>query len=171
MVEWLGFAEACEIVQVKLGLNGARAKALLWGAVLRRDFSIGHSPTEVHDEERRLFPSTSRTPQGPSDADRQSLTIIHHQSFLDWLQGFPPGKATGDEIPPVVPHRPKGTSYAAADAPLVQEMHNLISRGEYPSARSAAMSLIAKIKGAGTPDSLARRLVDRYKETYGANGE
>jgi hypothetical protein len=64
------------------------------------------------------------------------------------------------------PHRPKGTGYQAADAPLVAEMRDLIQQEGIPSATKAAMRVVDRAQG-NNIDAKVSRLVGRYKKTYG----
>ena len=64
--------------------------------------------------------------------------------------------------------RKKGSgSYEKQDAPLVEEMKELIDSGDAASPHAAAMQVVGRAKGAGTQESKVRRLVDRFKDKNG----
>jgi hypothetical protein len=56
----------------------------------------------------------------------------------------------------------QGLTYAAADAPLVAEMDELIRAGKARGPWEAALALSGKAEGHGTTASKAKRLVKRY---------
>ncbi len=65
--------------------------------------------------------------------------------------------------------RPKGAgSMALSDAPLIERMHDLITRGECTSASAAAQVVVKDANGGGTAESKIRRLVGRYKNKFAA---
>lgn len=62
--------------------------------------------------------------------------------------------------------RPKGAgSYENQDAPLVQEMHQLILAGKAKSVNAAAIAVADRAQGA-SPESRAKRLSKRYRESF-----
>ena len=64
--------------------------------------------------------------------------------------------------------RPRGAgSYSAVDALLVEEMRAAILNDVSLSPTAAAFRLIDRAAGAGTDESRAKRLVERYSEKYG----
>ena len=63
--------------------------------------------------------------------------------------------------------RRKGVgSLAAKDAPLIGEMHRMLSQGEVFSSYAAATLLLGSAAGAGSDESKRKRLVDRYREQF-----
>jgi hypothetical protein len=71
------------------------------------------------------------------------------------------------------PHRPSGTGYAKSDDEIIKKMKEETDRtNATPSAAFDRLHKDAEIRPAGnsTPESQKRRLVRRFKETYG-NGE
>jgi hypothetical protein len=63
-------------------------------------------------------------------------------------------------------HKKRPGSYEIADAPIVEEMHELIESGKAKSARDAAEQLFNLAKGFGTPESVMTRLRRAYYERY-----
>lgn len=66
--------------------------------------------------------------------------------------------------------RPPGAgSFADADAPLVEEMHQMIKNDSTLSTHPAAMKVAGNAAGYGTLESKAKRLTGRYKKKYRFN--
>ena len=65
--------------------------------------------------------------------------------------------------------KPGSGSYEKDDAPLIKEMGGLIAEDKAASPYAAAMQIVDKAKGGGTPESKARRLVDRYNDELNSN--
>jgi hypothetical protein len=62
--------------------------------------------------------------------------------------------------------RPGVGGFAKADAPLVEEMHQLLLDGAVGSVHAAAVQVTPKAIGTGEPEARARRLAKRYKEVF-----
>lgn len=74
---------------------------------------------------------------------------------------------SADTLMPVSPKRKHtGLDYQAADAPLVEEMWNLIEGDDASSATDAARAVCDRAAGKGQPASKVARLVKHYGETY-----
>jgi hypothetical protein len=64
-----------------------------------------------------------------------------------------------------IPSLRKGRSFAEEDAPLIQEMHDLLQSGKARNPHDAAQAVVRRTTaGHGTPESKVRRLKDRYKK-------
>ncbi len=62
---------------------------------------------------------------------------------------------------------PESGSLKPADAPLVEEMWRLIEADPTLAPTAAALRVVDRAAGAGTTDSKAKRLAQRYSEKYG----
>jgi hypothetical protein len=63
--------------------------------------------------------------------------------------------------------RPEGSgSWAAADAPLIDKMHELIEARRAKSPTDAAHQVAGEAQGKGAPESKITRLRKRYSEKY-----
>jgi hypothetical protein len=83
--------------------------------------------------------------------------------------------AAGAPTVPPQHGRPRGTTYAAMDAPLIAEMKTLFADGKAKSRSDAARQVIGKdgvkAAGIGTVDAKIRRLVDQLDPLTEKNGE
>jgi len=62
--------------------------------------------------------------------------------------------------------KPAGVNYAAADCPLIEEMHSLITSGQAKGPYDAALAVVDRAKGSPNSESKAKRLVRRYSAAF-----
>ncbi len=78
------------------------------------------------------------------------------------------GRKPGGSRKPGGGRKPGSGSFAQLDAPLVKEMKELIDSGKVVSPHAAATQIADRAKGAGTPESKVRRLINRFNEKFGS---
>lgn len=86
------------------------------------------------------------------------------------LVAAPDAAPAGVALP--TPETKAARGWRIADAPLVQEMHQLFTSGAVSSPTAAAAQLVkeGKVKGAGDVESKIKRLQRRYRETFEVQG-
>jgi hypothetical protein len=90
------------------------------------------------------------------------------RDVLIYLRSAERNSVTKRKSTPRTRGRPRGSgSYALADAPLLQQMKELIETGQASSVNVAASLVADKAKGPGTLESKLTRLRHRYVEKYG----
>lgn len=103
-----------------------------------------------------------------SDAGRGSPVLLSRQAFDAWLAAIRDrtraGEAAARRPSTKKRGRTKGSgSFEASDAPLLEEMKQMIACGEAFSPDGAAKQVASRAKGGGTEASRATRLANRYR--------
>jgi hypothetical protein len=98
----------------------------------------------------------------PPTADRLGRDLLGYRAWtvrvsVAQIKSLWPDKRSG---------RPHNTGYADADDPVLQKMHELLSKDVVGSRSAAAKRFLSEVLGA-SDEAKCKRLVDRYKLTYG----
>ena len=160
--EWMSAEHAIEHVQAITGGNRVRAQLELCHHAARCGIETrGKKWTgERFGEPASIPPALWETAyENGFTAAFAHVGDFQHLEFrrADLLALYP--------VFPVASKRPKGTGYQKADAPILEEMHKLLSEGKVRSPSEAADHFLPEARGA-SQEAKKARLVKAYKARH-----
>lgn len=186
MSEWVSLIEAQAMIEVRFpaapSMFDAAAKAMKDGRISTRgtllrsksklDYVPVLNPGEnypglIDDNGRALNDSRY-------DLDTREVNLDDLRSWMARFTSTPamnaePANQNSDRDIQA-PRRPKGRSYALLDAPLVDQMRQMVVEHTQPSPTAAAWAVIGRdgqgAYGSADPINKVDRLVGRYRELY-----
>lgn len=146
-----------------LGMLGEAADRLetISGAYLSVDYRIGSGHNVLERDGSSIPEGDEAQFDRLHKAKWFEVRIGDKRQFLDWL--LAPSAAS---LPDPAEASPRdGRLYGATDAPLLDEMERLLVSLEVASVTQAAMRVVDRAKGGGTPENRARRLQRAYDKS------
>lgn len=166
---WINLEDAQQQLWTALGVSSLLATGVRSGTNEPVEIPKAHWPRLFPDDERDVL----RWQHGSKEdayvdvlfESRAVIEMWPAAGASDDFQEAPEVEHIPDTAAPRRGGRKKGTGQYNDD-PLLEEMRELIEAQEAKSVWEAAGVVVAKAKGAGTPDSIQKRLSGKFARTY-----
>ncbi len=167
-------AETSILKRCALGLIRTHAA---WLHVEGKDFSDLYVAEEFWADVEKLNPHQNWASGDFVGADPASkrwvaLGVTFFREQINQICGqpspSPPDAGGSHESQRHATRKRGGKSFVDTDAPLIEQMHKLITSGDARGPMDAALQVVHMAKGGGSVESRSKRLASRYKITRGS---